>query len=371
MKKIILTEEQIKNVIDRILSEQVGEISVGTDGSTITNSSLSSFGLPKSQTDNFYYTTTTSEIVKQSNGPENQFLSIFKPTNDAKTYVDYLKIGDKVLTGQGSQVVDFNTNQQVIATHNGLLLIVRAMRQFKGRPFVTTLSFGKSKTTTNQGKIERETKVTEIDWANALRPPFGIMDLLWVGLSIVDSKNSRPEYKNVVDRANQGGVNLFSQTYTTYMCGLNVGGFADPAKKDEILNTLPKEGFITNFEYDLTKMFNTFKSLKNIQDYDEEGNINEQKVSKVDETWNTYSNDLFNYILPIYKRNLLVYIKHYLPNSYTQYEKQVNSIVYNNKFSAGSWYKKIAQKTGDISKSYGSATNASVNQQTLQNKTGN
>jgi hypothetical protein len=371
MKKIILLEEQVKKVIDKIIKEQSGEISVGTDGSRITNSSLSGFGLIKAATDNFYYSTTTAEIVKQSGGPENGFLSIFKPISDSKTYVDYLKIGDNVLSGQGSQVVDFNTNQQVIASHNGLLLIVRAMRQFKGRPFVTTFSFGKSKTTTDQGRMERETKVTEIDWANALKPPLGVMDLLWLGLSVVDSKTSRPDYKVIIDRANQGGVNLFNKTYPTYMCGLNVGGFADPTKKDEILNVLPKEGFILDFQYDLSKMYNAFNSLKSIEDYDEDGNVNKQKLNKVDEMWNTYSGPLFDYILPIYKRNLLVYVKHYLPNSYVQYEKQINSIVYNNKFNASQWYGKLVQKTGNITKSYGSTTNASVNQQTVQNKTGN
>lgn len=371
MKTLILTENQIKNVIDKILNEQVGEISVGTDGSRISNSSLSGFGLPKASTDNFYYSTTTAEIVKQSSGSENEFLSIFKPINDAKTYIDYLKIGDKVLSSQGSQVIDFNTNQQVVASHNGLLVIVRAMRQFKGRPFVTTLSFGKSKTNTDQGKVERETKVTEIDWANALRPPLGVMDLLWLCLSVSDSKFSRPEYKGLIDRANQGGVNFFNKTYSTYMCGLNVGGFADPSKKDEILNVLPKEGFILDFQYDLSKMYNAFNSLKNMEDYDEEGNPNQQKVNKVEELWNTYSGPLFDYILPVYKKNLLVYVKHYLPNSYSQYEKQINSIVYNNKLSASTWYKKIIQKTGNITKSYGSSSNASVNQQTVQNKSGN
>ena len=371
MRTLILTENQIKTVIDKILNEQAGEISVGTDGSRISNASLSGFGLPKAQNDNFYYSTTTSDIVKQSSGPENQFLSIFKPMSDAKSYVDYLKIGDKVLSGQGSQVFDFNTNQQVVASHNGLLSIIRAMRQFKGRAFITTINFGKSKTTTDQGRIERETKVTEIDWANALRPPLGIMDLLWVSLSIVDSKYSRPEYKGNIDRANQGGVNLFSKSYATYMCGLNIGGFADQTKKDEILTILPKEGFITDFQYDLTKMYSAFSSLKNMEDYDEDGNINEQKANKMDELWSTYSAPLFDYILPIYKKNLLVYVKHYLPNSYTQYEKQINSIVYNNKFSASMWYKKIAQRTGKIETSMTTASKASVNQQTVQNKSGN
>lgn len=371
MKKVILSETQIKRIIDTIINEQAGEISVGTDGSKISNGSLSGFGLPKADTDNFYYSTTTAEIIKQSGGPENQFLSIFKPVSDAKAYIDYLKIGDKVLSGQGSQVVDFNINQQVIASHNGLLVIVRAMRQFKGRPFVTTLSFGKSKTTTDQGRIERETKVTEIDWANALRPPLGVMDLLWLGLSVVDSKVARPNYRGIIEKAKQGGVNLFSKTYSTYMCGLNNGGFADQTKRDEILNILPKEGFILDFQYDLSKMYNAFDSLKNMEDYDEDGNPNQQKINKVEEIWNIHSGPLFDYILPIYRRNLLVYVKHYLPNSYAQYEKQINSIVYNNKFSASTWYSKLIQKTGDISKSYGSTSNASVNQQTLQNKSGN
>jgi hypothetical protein len=371
MKKVILSETQIKRVIDSIIKEQSGEISVGTDGSKISNGSLSSFGLPKSSTDNFYYSTTTAEIVKQSGGPENEFLSIFKPVSDAKTYIDYLKIGDKVLSGQGSQVVDFNTNQQVVASHNGLLVIVRAMRQFKGRPFVTTLSFGKSKTTTDQGRIERETKVTEIDWGNALRPTLGIMDLFWLGLSVVDSKLTRPNYKGIIDKAKQGGVALFNKTYSTYMCGLNNGGFADQTKIDEILNILPKEGFILDFQYDLSKMYNAFDSLKNMDDYDQDDNPNQQKMNKVEEMWNTYSGPLFDYILPIYKKNLLVYVKHYLPNSYTQYEKQINSIVYNNKLSASSWYGKLIQKTGDISKSSGSISNASVTQQTTQNKSGN
>ena len=376
MKKLILTEKQIKNVIDKLITEQVaGEISVGTDGSKISHKALSSFGLPQSKSDNIYYTSDTASIVKQSSGSENQFLSIFKPLNDSKTYTDYLQVGDMILNNQGSKVFNFNGNQNVIASHNGLLSIVRAMRQFKGTPYTTTVNFGKSNTKTKEGQTERETKVVQINWAEALNPNLGGLDMAWIGLAVRIPQYCRKGYIERVQWAQTNGVNGFKESYNRLLCGLDLGGYADKTKTNEILNVLPKEGFVTNFDYDLQPMYDALSQLRSESDYEggDDGNrADEEKAQKVEEIFLSYWGPLKEYLYKTYRNNLYVYVKHYLPNSYTEFVNQIRAIDNKKGFSAASWYLRVVNKTDKMSYGTGGPIpNASVTQQTVNNKTGN
>lgn len=376
MKRLILTENQIKKIIDNIINEQsVGEISVGTDGSKISHKALSSFGLPQSKSDNIYYSSDTASIIKQSSGPENQFLSIFKPSNDTKIYTDYLQVGDVILNSQGSKIFNFNGNQNVIASHNGLLSIVRAMKQFKGTPYVTTVNFGKSNTKTKEGETERETKTVQLNWAEALNPNMGGLDMAWIGLAVRIPQYCRKGYIESVLWAQKNGVNGFKESYNNLLCGLDLGGYADKTKTNEILNVLPKEGFITNFDYDLQPMYNALSQLRSESDYEggDDGNrADEEKAQKVEEIFLGYWGPLKEYLYKTYRNNLYVYVKHYLPNSYTQFVDQIRLIDNKKGFSASSWYLRVVNKTDKMSYGTGGPLpNASVAQKTVSNKTGN
>jgi hypothetical protein len=376
MKRLVLTEKQIKKIIDNVINEQfAGEISVGTDGSKISHKALSSFGLPQSKSDNIYYSSDTASIVKQSSGSENQFLSIFKPLNDSKTYTDYLQVGDTILNNQGSKVFNFSGNQNVVASHNGLLSIVRAMRQFKGSPYMTTVNFGKSNTKTKEGQTERETKVVQINWAEALNPNLGGLDMPWIGLAVRIPQYCRKGYIESVQWAQKNGVKGFIDSYTKLLCGLTYGGYADQTRIDEIMNVLPKEGFVTKFEYDLQPMYDALSQLRSESDYEggDDGNrADNEKAQKVQDTFFNYYGPLKDYLIKTYRNNLYVYVKHYLPNSYTQFVNQINSIDEKKVFPASEWYLRVVNKTDKMSYGTGGpAPNASVTQQTVNNKTGN
>ena len=123
------------------LNEQTSakEFKTSTDSDRMYNfpnekakSANSKFGLQgDSKLENYYFTSTVADIVTQSKEDESQYLINFKPLSDAKTYVDYISINGKEITGSGTKTFDINKNSKIVATHNGLLAIKRVMDRIK------------------------------------------------------------------------------------------------------------------------------------------------------------------------------------------------------------------------------------------------
>jgi hypothetical protein len=101
-----------------------------------SKNSNSNFGLKGDNSkENFYFKTTLSDIINRSTGSTNSFLSGFIPATDAGKYVNYVRFGTNELSGDGSIQFDLKTlpdNTEVMATHNGLLLVRRMMDQLQG-----------------------------------------------------------------------------------------------------------------------------------------------------------------------------------------------------------------------------------------------
>ena len=195
MNRSLLNEEvgKIKYLFGykpgRVISEQTSaEYELGTDKTPVSHDFLGGFGLPKSpKSKNDYYTSDLATILNQAlKGQQSNFLSIFKPQGkDAGSYHDWLQVGDQDmevdLKGIPSPqiVVDFGgPNQTVVASHNGLLMIYRAMDEMNKikAPINATMKFGEAKTKKGMSD-ERESTGTVFNLQNAVRPllnyPYG------------------------------------------------------------------------------------------------------------------------------------------------------------------------------------------------------
>jgi len=93
-------------------------------------------GLPgDAKMENYLFQTTLGDIKKRAVGEQSQFFAGFKPTTDQKKYVDYLSIGNVVLQGGGTKEFDLTDPKAVVvASHNGLLALLRLMDAMKRAP---------------------------------------------------------------------------------------------------------------------------------------------------------------------------------------------------------------------------------------------
>jgi hypothetical protein len=120
------------------------------------NAGNSDFGLsgdPKTQ-ENYSFISTFGDILSRSKGSPEQFLSGFKPYKNMGFYLDYLKIGDVEISGTGEKTFsNLSNGTSIIASHNGLLVIARLMKELKYyKPIKgTTITIG-------LGQTQRETK---------------------------------------------------------------------------------------------------------------------------------------------------------------------------------------------------------------------
>ena len=127
MKKVILSEEQVKRVIDNILNEQsASEFAGGTDAQRIAHALLTkNFGLPDgANNESSYYGANIADVIKMSGtGDRSKFLSVFKPANkyseDPKFYYDSIFVNNEKLENSGTKAFRF-VNGNVYAAHNGL-----------------------------------------------------------------------------------------------------------------------------------------------------------------------------------------------------------------------------------------------------------
>ena len=164
------------------------------------NAGNSNFGLSgdsKTQ-ENYSFYSTFGDILSKSKGPEEKFLSGFKPYKDMVSYLDYLKIGDVEISGDGEKTFsNLNNGTSIIASHNGLLAIARLMKELKYyKPIKgTTITIG-------LGQTQRETKRFYFDaivFAN-------INDMIGNIAAIIALYYIPKEYRKYVDYVNLNNI---------------------------------------------------------------------------------------------------------------------------------------------------------------------
>jgi hypothetical protein len=317
MKKIILNEEQVKRIIEQVISEQkVSEINGGTDSNRITHALLStSFGLPDGAThENFYYGADVSQVIAISaNGDKTKFLSVFNPLNaynkDPKGYMDYIKVNDEDLTGIASKTFNFNKGR-VYASHNGLLALARSMDHMRGVPSLLTISFG-SNTSGTGAQNERLGNGIQYDSKQATDRASAIKGLTYGFCALASNLESR---KNGVfpitylQTATNEKIMAWIKTGINNI-GSGVGGFMDATKKDELILALKPKGFITEVNFDVTPFTQKLMGLQNLPDY------NKDKQSQIDIIGKSFLGNLADTLKTIYMKNHEIYVTTFLPKN--------------------------------------------------------
>lgn len=140
-KRFILTESEIREIkgLYGLLNEAARAINASTSPERMTNfkqNGNQKFGLKgDASKENYYFKTTLGSLVTASTGDPSTFLSSFVPATDAGQYVDYVKVGTAELINKGSITFDLKSlpgTAEVLATHNGLLVLRRMMDQLEG-----------------------------------------------------------------------------------------------------------------------------------------------------------------------------------------------------------------------------------------------
>ena len=344
--------EELKQIIylfeykpGKILSEQItptiqNEYTLGTDKDKITNASLKKFGLvPSKIGETDYYKSDIKTIVSQSLGGNRQtFLSIFKPINqDAKGYHDYLEIGNKSMEvdqkGNPTEAiqVDFGgPNSEVVASHNGLLLIYRVMDTMNQiqSPINALMKFGEAKTVKGKSQ-DRDIKGTIFDLQNSLRPQFNSANIYAMITSInLYSKDKviKEWAKALSSKTVEEIKDLTLSHVNSDIQGLSAyGGFVDKNKKEEIDKI---DGWIKTVNPQLVyDLVDSFQKNSEIEDFMDEGNgvvFNNNKlrnmISNAEGLWKKLSDEMKK----IYLHNIELYLKKYLPRTSQQLIDQVN-----------------------------------------------
>jgi len=161
-----------------------------------TNERMSNFG-PKgndkhglkgnSSQENFYFKTNLLKLYHLSTGDSANFLSSFEPYTDAGQYIDYVRIGQNEITNSGKTTIDLSNVKyseiEVIATHNGLLVIKRLMDQWKG----TKLGF----VTLEMSATYRESKRSDYDLVNLKKNFLSLMNGIESAISVLILNNRK------------------------------------------------------------------------------------------------------------------------------------------------------------------------------------
>ena len=337
MKKIILTESQVKSVINNFINEQgatINEFVAETDASKITHAMLSSsFGLPNgAQNETKFYVAPINKVIEQSTKDPKTFLSIFTPytpvTNDPKDdgdmggYFDYIEVyqapgkAGVALETKGTKTFNFVSGLWVAASHNGLLAVKRLMDQMKGKGGVATIGF--------QTKRNSESVNLNVNAAYNAQP---IINTIYFLLSQLSLKNpEKTTYAEYSKKGNRSIIDLLNNIVQNVLTGR--GRFIDEAQKDTILPVMAKvKGFVTreDLDIDFTSIGNKLISLQEIEDKDGRG-TNPAKVAKITEL-NNEVNVLLGKLKSGYINNFKLYVSTYLKNSASQLLPTIDSKV--------------------------------------------
>lgn len=331
--KLIIKESQVKNLIDTLINEQDVNIARGgTDLRTVSHKYLeTNHGLPQgSKYENYYYIADIKSIIGQSaKGNISNFLSVFRPYKSSDKYIDYVDINGDVLTQDDmKQKVSKRFNfveGNVIASHNGLLGIARAMESLQGKPGILTLQFGQYKTGA-EAKDERLTQGVIFQSNTAFDRTSGISGLL----SVIVMSAIKPEYRAYTasqsQTKNSTDDNTFLSYIENYINNIIIGsnGFFNPnnVSIDKIVSTLTPKGLITKSDVDIKPLFNALKNLRNLDDktaafsgveYKNRTDYNTVKYEQIKNISNQYIPSLISDIKEKYTKNLKIFINHYLP----------------------------------------------------------
>lgn len=338
MKKVILSEEQVKRVIGKLIGEQqASEFVAGTDAQRMPHALLSkNFGLPDgANNETTYYGANILDIIKMSgSGDRTKFLSVFKPANkyseDPKFYYDSILVNGEKLENTGTKTFKF-VNGNVYATHNGLLALVRAMDQMKGSGGYVTISFGKS-TSGKEAQSERMGGSVRFDSNRAMNqtPILRTIEELFVSLSV------SPEFRKMgafivlkPDVTDEGIVTSLQNILNNVVIGTY--GFMDISKKDEIIKTLTPKGLITSINFNVSDIASKLKPLQQIEDKerDERGQYteyNQGKRNQLDKIGSSFEANLIETLKATYMKNFQLYVENYLPNSSSQLIPQIKNV---------------------------------------------
>ena len=379
MKKVILSEEQVKRVIDNILNEQsASEFAGGTDAQRIAHALLTkNFGLPDgANNESSYYGANIADVIKMSGtGDRSKFLSVFKPANkyseDPKFYYDAIFVNNEKLENSGTKAFRF-VNGNVYAAHNGLLALARAMDHMGGNGGVLTISFGRS-TAGKEAQAERMGGGVKFDSNRALNqtPTIGMLEENLVALAV------SPQFRNIgtfvstrKEYTNEQLISFLQMIISNIAMG--VYGFMDVSKKDEIIKNLTPKGFITQIDFDVANVASKLIPLQKIEDKLFDDNTgknteyNKNKMNQLNSIGSTFEENLINLLKTTYMKNFQIYVENYLPNS----AAQITPLIKNVKFD----YVGLGQEHNSIFHRYvaGSSTSTStISQSNTNYKTGN
>jgi len=344
MKKIILNEEQVKRIIEQVISEQkASETSGGTDLNRITHALLSSsYGLPDGANhENYYYAASVSEVIQMSKtGDKTKYLSVFKPSNEytpgnPKGYMDYIKINNDELNGKGSKTFNFNGGA-VYATHNGLLALVRAMDNMRGVASILTISFGENKTGV-AAYNERLGDGVQYNSDDAMIRTSAISMLSRVFCALACEPNSRKKgnfESTYVQNATNEQLTTFIQTLMNGTV-IGRGGFMDQSKIEKLLLLLKPKGFVTEVKFDVESIAQKLLPLQNKPDFDKNKQIEIENIGK------TFLNNLADTLKSIYMKNLEIYVNTLLPKNAPTIVPTIKNVNFNGYDSLGTVYQTI------------------------------
>ena len=378
MKKFILTEEQVKRVVDSLINEQqVSEFKGGTDAQRITHALLSkNFGLPDGANhENYYYGANIVDVIAMSKtGDRTKFLSSFKPANkyseDSKVYLDSIYVNNDSLQNSGSKTFKF-VNGNVYGTHNGLLALARAMDHMGGRGGFLTISFG-SNVVGKDAQSERIGGGVKFDSNRALNqtPVMNLLENALVTLAVAPNFRNLGTFAGIKkDWTNDELITIIQKLLNNIIIG--VYGFMDNEKKDDIIQNLTSKGFVDNFNFNITGNLQKLISLQQIPDKirnedSEKVVYNGQKQNQLNGIGDSFEENMINQLKKLYSQNFKIYVDNYLPNSSSQMSQFINNVRFD--------YKGLGDCHEFNFNSYvaGSSTNSSTLKQSNTNyKTGN
>ena len=343
MNRSILNEEvgKIKYLFGykpgRVISEQTSaEYELGTDKTPVSHDFLGGFGLPKSpKSKNDYYTSDLANILNQAlKGQKSNFLSIFKPQGkDAGSYHDWLQVGDQDmevdLKGIPSPeiVVDFGgPNQTVVASHNGLLMIYRAMDEMNKikAPINATMKFGEAKTKKGMSD-ERESTGTVFNLQNAVRPllnyPYGTQMVVAAVNPQSYDKIGDDFDKEMAGKSREQFIQTMVGMINNVIQGVGPYGFVSPKHQEEV-KKIKGWGSI-NPEF-AAKVVDAYISQQGIEDWDYYDNkLNKSKGRNILEASAEPLLVLGEEMKKLYLQNVQLYLNTYLPRTSNQLMNQV------------------------------------------------
>lgn len=378
MKKVILSEEQIKKVIDVLISEQqASEFAGGTDAQKVTHALLSkNFGLPDgAKNETTYYGANVADVINMSGtGERSKYLSVFKPANkyseDPKSYYDSILINGEKLENSGSKTFNF-VKGNVYATHNGLLALTRAMDHMGGRGGILTISFGKN-TTGKDAQTERIGGGVKFDSNRAMNqsPIIGTLEEMLVSLAV------SPEFRKLGafvavknDTTNEETITNLPNIIRNI--GMGVYGFMDVSKKDEIIKNLTPKGFITNVDVNINNIVQKLTPLQKVEDkeWGDSGGYteyNQNKRNQLNTIGSSFEPNLIETLKSTYMKNFQIYVENYLPNSAPQLIPMIKNVKFNYDGLGGEHYSIFHRKiTGSVQ------SKSAINQTNTSYKSGN